>query len=203
MYPPLRYREIPLDEISAFYAPHMVFDNGSSYTIPPLDLDEGPIILEIPKVLPVNAHNRPVDLTQTITVPTDMLGSLFGLELERPIEARLGRFVPNSHAAPAGTPYAGKLILQDADPNAVELILRRTIPNIKWGQIDPPDFPADVQRCILAHSHSSTIWGQYADYWVLDCKRVLDGLIAYCRAHLPNYLPDPTTLPTTGTSNHP
>lgn len=184
---PPRYREVHLSEISQLYAPHPVFDNGASYTIQPVSPSDGPIILEIPKLLPVDSHNRPIDLTKTITVPTDLIGNLFGISLERPVEARLGRFVPNSHAAPAVAPYAGKLILQDEDPNTVELILRRTVPNIQWGQIDPPDFPDDVQRCIVAHSHYSTSWGHYTDFWILDCKPVLDGLIAYCSAHFPQH----------------
>lgn len=190
MHLPLRYRDIPLGEIAQLYDPRPVFDNDSSYTMQPIDPADGPVILEIPKTIPVDAFNRPIDLTWTIPLPTDFIAKTLGAKFNEPLQARIGRFTPTSSAAPAAVNHSGKLTLHADKPDAIELILQRQFPlSVScWGKLDPPSFPHNIQYHVRTQSHCSTSWGQHADFWIVERIPALDELFAYCEAKFAQFL---------------
>ncbi len=128
-------REFELEEIHNFYSPRQVYDDGDYFSILPFNDAEGPIIFQLPRILPIDKTGRLINPTAAYDDYEHQIADALHTQLDGDVYLRLGLAGTDARA------LRQKLILDDtAKPNVIEIIIDHYA-RPAWGGQEFPQLP--------------------------------------------------------------
>lgn len=162
--PKIHYREISLPEVINLYHGRLVVDRDSDglFVIHPSENgNEGNVALAIPKLLPTDSHNRPVDLTRAVADEEHLIGREMGIICHDLIYARMG------HIASSLLTVIPTLVLgHPRTANALRLAIYYSAPPA-WGNHHIPLPRNKIPGEVISYQSKPLDEIRWVDFWLI------------------------------------